>query len=433
VLSNWYERGVMRLYYDKEGIVRAASTTPIITNLYRHVDVPSPCPNPIGKKIVFGRPQDGLRLAVICNWGDACGIATYSKYLVDSLLPKVIDLRIFAEEVESDIEGDSYDVVRCWKRGHSTATLIKKVVDWKPNVVLIQHEFGIFPKAPYLLQMLQGLDAAHIPYVVTVHSVYEHLDKVVCTGAMKNVVVHSKTGEACMKRLGHTANICVIPHGCVQYDGVVENWNITHTPHAIMQFGFGFNYKGVDTALEAVAKLLREQPKKYGDIHYCYLCSESPHVKNVNNSYYQMLLRRIEELGLTDHAVIVRGFQTEDVLNQYLRTYKMAIFPYITDPKNVVYGASGAIRVAMANKIVTIASASHMFDDMEGTLPRPHGVDELAAAIDEGFSGGKEEKERRLAKASSYVEANSWPKIADRYIAFLRSCMDANLDNVIIV
>jgi hypothetical protein len=111
----------------------------------------------------------------------------------------------------------------------------------------------------------------------------------------------------------------------------------------------------------------------------------------------------------------------------------MAIFPYVTDPKNVVYGASGAIRVAMANKIMTIASASHMFDDMEGTLPRPHGVDELAAAIDEGFSGGKEEKERRLAKASSYVEVNSWPKIADRYIAFLRSCMDANLDNVIIV
>ena len=423
----------MRLYYDKDGIVRVASTSPLITNLYKHVDVPSPCSNPIGKKIVFGHPDDGLRLAVICNWGDACGIATYSKYLVDSLLPKVEELRIFAEEVDSDVADDSYDVVRCWKRGHSTASLVKQLVDWKPSVVLIQHEFGIFPKAPYLLQMLQGLDGAQIPYAVTVHSVYEHLDKVVCTAAMKNVVVHSKTGEACMKRLGHTANICVIPHGCVQHEGVVENWNITHTPHAIMQFGFGFNYKGVDLALEAVAKLLREQPDKYGDIHYCYLCSESPHVKNVNNVYYQKLLKQIEELGLTGHAMIIRGYQTEDVLNQYLRTYKLAIFPYITDPKNVVYGASGAIRLAMANKIRTIASSSHMFDDVEGVLARPSGSDELAAAIDAAFSDSKDEKRRNIEKASDYVAANTWPNVADRYLSFLRSCMDANLDDVIIV
>jgi hypothetical protein len=87
----------------------------------------------------------------------------------------------------------------------------------------------------------------------------------------------------------------------------------------------------------------------------------------------------------------------------------------------------------MANKIMTIASSSRMFDDMEGTLPRPSGVHELAAAIDAAFCDDKKARGRNLENAASYVEANSWPKTADRYLSFLRTCMDANLDDVIIV
>lgn len=430
----------MKLYYDEHGIVRVASSKPIITNIYKSVDVdPSKLvESPIGKRVVFQGHQggSGVRLAVVCNWGDACGIATYAEYLVNSMRPLLSDVRIFAEDIAGDgRQGGALEVDRCWKRGQSMAVAARRLVDWRPSAVLIQHEFGIFPRAPYMLQLLQALDANAIPYAVTLHSVYEHLDKVVCSSAMRNIVVHSPSGEACLRRLGHTSTIRVIPHGCVRHEEVGENWNITQTPYAIVQFGFGFGYKGVDVALEAVARLKRMDPEKYGGdtpVHYCYLCSESPHVKNINNDYYRMLVGKIEELGLVDNAVIVRGFQTEEVLNQYLRTYKLAVFPYVQDSRNVVYGASGAARLAMANRTPTIVSTSHMFDDLEGVLARAGDAADLARHIDVFFSDYRV-RDRMIREADEYIARNSWPITARRYYDFLAGLVDSDSTQRIVV
>jgi glycosyltransferase involved in cell wall biosynthesis len=424
----------MFLYYDNKGIVRIATTRPVVTNRYHMVEVADGCVrgNPIGRRLSRRHEEPGgMRLAVICNWGDACGIATYAKYLIDALRPLVGELRIFAEDTG---QGKTDGIDYCWKRGRSMEEAIRRVIAWRPSVVLIQHEFGIFPKAPYLLQMFQLLDDADIPHVVTLHSVYEHLDKVVCTAAMQNIVVHSATGEACLRRLGHRAEIRVIPHGCVQYLGVIENWNITHTPHAMIQFGFGFRYKGVDRVLEAIADLKRAHPGRYGGetpIHYCYLCSESPHVKRIIDDTYRSITAKIEELGLTDNAVVIRGFQTDDVLNQYLRTYKLAVFPYVCDPKNVVYGASGAARIAMANRIPTITSSSPMFDDLQGVVPRPT-PSELADEIDRVFSS-QIYKNTIIRSQDAYISANSWAVTGRRYLDFLGSVVASSRPDVIFI
>src|SRR5205814_2077798 len=144
--------------------------------------------------------------------------------------------------------------------------LVESIKNYDPDFVIIQHEFGLFSKAGYFLQLLQGID--RFPYVLTMHSVYEHLDKAVCTSAVKNIVVHTEEGKNVLRRVGNNNNIFVIPHGCVKIPEQDELWNIFQTPYAIVQFGFGFYYKGVDTALEAIAHLKKTQPNKYKDIFY---------------------------------------------------------------------------------------------------------------------------------------------------------------------
>jgi glycosyltransferase involved in cell wall biosynthesis len=81
----------------------------------------------------------------------------------------------------------------------------------------------------------------------------------------------------------------------------------------------------------------------------------------------------------------------------------------------VVFGASGAIRVAMANKIPVIASEGHMFDDLEGIVPRPGNYTELAKEIDEIFSNDKYKK-LILNRIDNYVNNNTWDHIADKYL-----------------
>lgn len=422
----------MRLYYDKNNVVRLASTKPIHSNMYDFVEIDKILANPIGKRIVFnkGSKSGGLRIALICNWDDACGIATYSKYLVDVLAPKVEALKIFSEKTQEAKLDTPYEVSYCWKRGETLRAAAEQVLDWKPSVVVIQHEYGIFPKATYWLQLLQLLNDT--PYVVVMHSVYEHLDKTVSSGAMKNIIVHTEQGRECLKRLGNNNNIWVVPHGCVEFDDVEELWNTWHTPYPIVQFGFGFKYKGVDVALEAISLLKKLHGDKYREIFYTYFCSENKHVKNIFDDFSREVQGLIVKLGLQDNAAIVRGFQSEQSVNNCLRTSRLAIFPYVTDPKHPVYGASGAIRIAMANGVPVIASTSHMFDDMEGILPRPKNAEQLAEAIDHMFSNGSY-RQGVLERSRQYVKENSWETTANRYLSVLKKVTTNDGEDVIYV
>lgn len=366
----------------------------------------------IGTKLRKEVKIKDLRVAFICNWNDPCGISTYSQYLVEALIPKVKDFHVFSEEGFSD--GDPSYVTRCWKRGTSLKNLINKVLAWKPDYIIIQHEFGIFPKATFFLQLLQGIE--DIPYIVTIHSVYEHLDKTICTSAMKNIVVHTEEGKQVLRRLGNTNKVFVVPHGCVKFEEEEkgELWNIFQNPYTIVQFGFGFFYKGVDKMLDAV-HYLKNSDHKFKDIFYCYLCSENPHTNLVHLQYYDFLVDKINKLDICDNVAIIRKFQSEQIIKNYLRTAKIAVFPYVGDPKNMVYGASGAIRVAMACDTPVIASDCHQFDDLHGVVPRPGDYRELAKEIDKVFS---DEKYRTslIGKISNYIDNNNWDITADRYL-----------------
>lgn len=385
----------------------------------------------IGKQIIKSKkPIKDLKVAAICNWGDNCGIATYSKFLFDELKNKVGEFRIFSEHIPNKVK-DEPNVIRCWQRGHPTQELASNIIEYNPDFIIIQHEFGIFPKANYFLQLLQAIDG--YPYVLTLHSVYEHLDKAVCTSAIKNIVVHTKEGEEILRSTGNTNNIYVIPHGCVKIpeDQRKELWNIFQTPYAIVQFGFGFYYKGVDTAIEAIAHLKKTQPEKYKEIFYCYLCSENPHSNNIHTNYYNFLTDKIKELGVENNVVIIRKFQSEQTINNYLRTAKLALFPYRSDPNNTVYGASGAVRIAMANGCPVIAGGNHQFDDLEGVLPRASTAEELSNEIDKVFSS-EDHRKSIIAKSQKYIDENTWSICADKYLELYEKVLPAGVDAKII-
>jgi len=411
----------MYVSYDKNNVITAVSEVPFAINGQKMKQVilnKGTDPHKLVGRELFTKkkkPIKDLRVAAICNWGDACGIATYSKFLFDEIKKKVGDFHVFSEIVPENLPEEP-NVTRCWKRGQPLSTLISNLKKYDPDFIVIQHEFGIFPKAGYFLQLLQGID--QFPYALTLHSVYEHLDKAVCTSAIKNIVVHTQEGMDVLRKTGNNNNIFVIPHGCIELppEERGELWNIFQTPFAIMQFGFGFYYKGVDTALEAVAFLKHKHPEKYKEIFYCYLCSENPHANAIHTNYYNFLMDKVRELDIVDNVAIIRKFQTEKTLNSYLRTAKLALFPYRSDPNNTVYGASGATRIAMANGIPVIAGKNHQFDDLEGVVPRAATPEELAHEIDLVFSDEKHRKSI-IAKCQKYIKDNTWDKIADKYLA----------------
>lgn len=411
----------MFISYSTDHIIRAVSDRPIHgtnAHLIETKDLDSyDKKNLIGKPIAFG-PKAGrkLRIAVICNWGDKCGIATYTQMLVEALRAKSSEVKIFAEYIDGNTSNDEREnVVRNWRRGESMIPAMEEILAWEPDIVHVQHEFGIFPKATHFLKLLELL--ARTPYVVTTHSVYEHLDKTVCTACIKNVIVHSEIAKRVYGKIGHINNTYVIPHGCIVAEDHSELWNIFHNDHAIIQFGFGFNYKGVDKAIDAL-NYLRKQDK-FKNVFYCYLCSENPHTRSVHEEYHSYLKKKVREYGMQENVVILRGFLSEKSLTNFLRTAKLALFPYSNDPTNCVYGASGAIRLAMACGTPIVASDSHLFDDLDGVIPRPTDYLSLATEIDKIFSD-QDYREKLVNQNLQFVRENDWSITADRHL----SCYD---------
>ena len=421
----------MYVAYNKKNVITAVSEKPFSITGQTTVLKDYPVPRTEWHKLIGTKLNQGqhkqvadLRVAFICNWNDFCGISTYTKFLVDAITPKVKELHIFSESLPTlPTTPDGPNVTRCWERGKSMKSAIDKVLEWKPDFIIVQHEFGIFPKASFFLQMLQLIE--EVPYVVTMHSIYEHLDKSVCTSAVKNIVVHSNEAMQCLRKTGNNSKVFVIPHGCIILDDVEkkELWNIFQTPYALVQFGFGFFYKGVDKVLDAIHYLKQTYPDKYKEIFYCYLCSDNVHTSIVHAQYYDFLLNKIEKLDLHDNAVIIKKFQTDKTINHYLRTAKIALFPYVSDPNNMVFGASGAIRIAMANGIPVIASDTHMYDDLEGVIPRPADHIELAKEIDKIFSS-EIYRNNLLKRISNYIIENNWDVTADRYIGLYNDVAD---------
>lgn len=348
------------------------------------------------------------KIAFVCVWGIACGISTYSEFIVNALRKKGLNVKIFAEHKPDEV--NDVGILHCWNRGKDLSPLSAALKKYDPDYIYVQHEYGIFPDARHWTKFVSFLN--HYNYVVAFHSVYKHQDKTVCEVICNNIIVHSDIAQSILQEKGVEAEITVIPHGCVEGKDLTRLWNIYRSPHTLMQFGFGFEYKGWTTALEAV-KLLKD---KYPDIFYLVLFSESNFSVDYHDSQFAKLEKVIEELGLQEHVAAIRGFQPEAVIDTFLRVVRVAIFPYTSHPDHIVYGSTGAARIAMANGTPTITSTLPLFYDLKDIVPQINNAQELADALDKMFSDNKYYEELRQ-KEIQYVRDNSWEKVADKYLA----------------
>ena len=419
----------MYVLFDKNLKVRLVSDVEVECKdlLCRVADKEYNWSNLIGKRIppsmtlisdYPNKETKNLKIAMVCNWGDKCGIATYSAFLTTAMLEKVSAIKIFSEATEESTDLPiAVEVDRCWKRGENLLNLADKIIAWEPDLILVQHEYGIFPNAFHFMQFMHALSG--IPTAVCMHSVYRHLDKLVYAEAVPNIIVHTNEAKQVLKEMGNTSNVHVIPHGCLSSGNESEVWNIMRSPYTIMQFGFGFRYKGVEQILKAVSHLVHTDPK-FENLYYFYLCSTNAHNETACQSYVDDLNQLAKELDIRKNFAVVLKYQTEQMLNLYLRLSKMVVFPYVTNKDNEVFAASGAARIAMASGRPVICSNAHLFDDMEGVLPRPKDYLELAKEIDEIFSNDAY-KNSILQKSQDYINANTWSVSADKYLSLYES------------
>jgi len=372
-----------------------------------------------------GKSANETRVALVGNWKMRCGISTYSEKLWSHIVGKVGDWKIFAEHnakptgplnVMNDVEFDTGRVVECWERGQSLVSLVNELREWQPDVVWIQHEYGIWPNARHWLALMSQL--SNVRVIVTLHSVYKHMDKLVNEAAIPEIVVHLEGARDVLENIKHVPGIVhVIPHGCDPCVDKNRLWNVYRSEHTFMQFGFGFRYKGWENSIRAVAEL----KKKYPDVFFTGLFSESPFCAAEHESYHGDLMKLVKELDVEDNIAIIRGFQSDESLDSFMRTNRAVVFPYVSHPQHEVFGASGAARTAMSKPVPVVTTSVNHFSDVP-TLKADTPI-AIAVTLDMLFSDCVL-WEKQVSAQLAYVKDNSWENVAKQFIAILEKTHD---------
>lgn len=357
----------------------------------------------------YVRPAKDLKIAFVGVWKIPCGISTYSEFLFPEIIKQVSDYRIFSEY--ADVQDEDPKVIRCWKRGQPLNGLVHKINDFNPDVVLVQHEYGIFPNAQHWISFITKM--GRYKTVVTMHSTYRHKDKVVCIAATPEVILHTDSAKKILTdEMMVPSKVHVIPHGSHPVKSTEKYWNIYQSKKTLVQFGFGFPYKGWEQALETVAKL---KERGHKDVFFTGLFSESPFSKPLHDEYYGKLENLVQALGIEENVGFVRGFLHEKVLESYLRTNEVAVFPYIPNGEHTVYACSGAARVAMHCNIPVVVTKVPLFDDLEGVNPRAASVEELANAVEDLWANPLK-RQALLKRQQDFLNRTSWKNVAQQHV-----------------
>jgi O-antigen biosynthesis alpha-1,2-mannosyltransferase len=205
------------------------------------------------------RVEAPVKIAFVSTYAQKCGVATYCEELAMAMvkLPESPTVYVLAEKTEQTIPPRS-DLMaeRCWSREHlatATASIQAMVHRIKPDVVHIQHEFGLFPNDRKFVKFVEDLRET-VPVVVTLHTVFQdpwvhnyffdHL-------RADRIIVHS--AEALRIGMG---GICLIPHGTLEYDYVAPA--PADGSLRFLTTGFFGPGKGIAEAVEAFLRVRYE-------------------------------------------------------------------------------------------------------------------------------------------------------------------------------
>jgi glycosyltransferase involved in cell wall biosynthesis len=310
-----------------------------------------------------------------------CGIATYSRDLINALTDKFhrsFSIKICA--LETDIEQFGYPeevkyILNTSDRKQFSEVAIAINRDDSINIVFIQHEFGFFRTNEAYFQ--QFLSLITKPVIITFHTVLPHPDptfkaKVVrLATACKKVIVMTHTSKGVLTEDYDIpeGKIAVIAHGTHLVSN--SNKNILKRKyglkgHKILStFGLLSSGKSIETTLDSLPGLI----KIYPEIIFLVIGKTHPGViKAEGEKYRHMLEAKVVTLKLGKHVKFVNQYLELPELLECLQLTDVYLFTS-KDPNQAVSGTfSYAMSCACPIISTPIPQAREMLDENTGII-----------------------------------------------------------------
>jgi glycosyltransferase involved in cell wall biosynthesis len=372
-------------------------------------------------------PTSQHRVAFISSFAPRrCGIATFAGDLIENLRPTADPgYQPFVVAMESD-SGRRYQppVEFAIRRDvpHDYAEARAYINFRTPEVVSLQHEFGLFggEGGSYVHLLLEGLNA---PLVTTLHTVLHNPSssqrnslRRVCARSDVVVVMNARGLDMLTDTYQVPARkIRLIPHGIPDLppdsNGTARQRLGLAGRKVILTFGLLSKNKGVEVMLRAMPAITKAHP----DVLYVVLGSTHPEVvKHEGYRYLNQLHRIVHELGLHEHVLFHSEFVSDEVLKTFLQAAHIYVTPYLQEEQLT----SGTLAFAVGTGKAVISTpywaAEELLAQGRGRLVPFGDSKRIAAEVIRLLSNGKYLKTLQ-DRAYAYGRSITWPKVASTY------------------
>ena len=342
-------------------------------------------------------------LGWISTWGIRCGIATYSRFLVEQM----DDVVVMCQSGEGEVEG----AIPCWKRDSNFfGGIIAQIAGKGIDTVVIQHQPGLL-RFSYLNELLLKLSEMDVKVFLTMHNTRDRslifpskrIEKVVeGLKTCSTVMVHSKSDVKNLKNLGIEDNVVMIPHGI--YPPPSNSAEALPVEGRVMgSFGFLLPHKGQLELVEAFERLP-------GWDELLLLCA----TREGSGKMEAKMNSLIEKKGLTGRVRLVTDFLDDDVAIATLAKCELLVFPY----QNTKESASGAVRMGVAAGVPLAVTPIPIFDDVTGSIrTRGRTVDDIVASISKISQDDLDSSRKSIIELRDSLQ---WDEVAKRIQALLK-------------
>ena len=356
-------------------------------------------------------------IAWVSSYNTKCGIASYSKFILERLHPSKFNVIPFANKSHEILDPrQESGTLRCWNNqsDKSNQELITQILTQKnltqKNIdsVMINFNFGFF-SMPNLKQIVEALETAKIKTNIIFHSVADVeilgervslLDIQESLKKVDNLLVHTIEDLNFLKDLG-LHNTTLLPHG-VQNRQQQESPKET-TRFTIASYGFLLPHKGILELIEAFALVQKQQP------HSKLLLVNALYPIPDSQAYYQVCQDKINALNLSEHVEFQVEFLSEEESFALLNRADLLVMPY----RYTQESSSAAVREAVATMNPVLCTPQPIFNDVNELVHFTAGdtPEEMANAI-----LALMENERLLhanaEQQALWIEEHDWDNVA---------------------
>ena len=358
-----------------------------------------------------------------------CGIATFNKRLTAAIdkeyNPKIKSKILAINSNGSSIYNYPRKVIMQINETEiedylNRANEINRAADIK--LVNIQHEYGLFggEQGEFLIPFLELLRK---PAIVTMHTVLPYPDekmknvgRVIAEKSAGVVVMNSTARDILHETYGIKKNkIKVIPHGVFNVafpskSNAKRKLNLSGRI-IISTFGMISCDKGIEYAIEALPKVVREHP----NLLYLVIGATHPQIlKNEGEKYRNKLKRLVVKHKLEDNVKFYNKYLTEPEVVDFLKATDIYVYPMLSRDQ----ASSGSLSDAMSCACPAIATASQyaksVINHERGILVRFRNSSDIKRALLEMLS------DRKMCKEMSkntyfYTRQMTWQNVALSY------------------